>query len=72
MHTVENVENDPPPKKEDAPIPLAESINTISFAFHNVWLINIYMLRFYVTSFNTWAWKTTNDPNQSKYVKNLV
>lgn len=49
-------------------IPLSESVKTMSFAFHNIWLLNIYMTRFYITSFNTWAWKTTSDPNQSMVI----
>lgn len=64
--TEESKGNQSPSGKEpDVKIPLGLSIKTMSFVFHNVWLVNIYMTRFYVTSFNTWAWKTTDDPNQS-------
>ncbi|OXA42188.1 solute carrier family 43 member 3 [Folsomia candida] len=63
--TEESKGNQSPSGKEpDVKIPLGLSIKTMSFVFHNVWLVNIYMTRFYVTSFNTWAWKTTDDPNQ--------
>ncbi|OXA49773.1 solute carrier family 43 member 3 [Folsomia candida] len=53
-------------------IPLSESVKTMSFAFHNIWLLNIYMTRFYITSFNTWAWKTTSDPNQIAFYNSFT
>lgn len=53
-------------------IPLMESIKTMSFVLHMIWLINVYMLRFYITSFNTWAWKTTNDASQGVRIFHII
>lgn len=53
-------------------IPLGASIKTMSFGLHMIWLVNVYMLRFYITSFNTWAWKTTSDPSQGTECNTLI